>query len=99
MEALRDIADELITALAPLIDAAQDPSKLQALLADLGWTPNAPPQPLRDLVSAGAELVELIGADDQSFQASNAIDAVKRLAEAINAIANNPDNAFPSGVD
>jgi hypothetical protein len=98
MDALRDIVDELITALAPVIDAAQDPARLQALLADLGWTPNAAPQPLRDLVSAGADLVTAIGPDGQ-FESSKAIDAVKRLTEAIDAIANNPDNAFPAGVE
>jgi hypothetical protein len=43
--------------------------------------------------------VELIGADEGSFKAQQAIDAVKRLTEAINAIASNPDSAFPSGLD
>ena len=99
MDALRDITDELITALAPLIDAAREPQKLQALLADLGWTPNSVPQPLRDLALVGEELIELIGTGGESFDSAQAIDSVKRLTEAINAIANNPDNAFPSGVD
>jgi hypothetical protein len=98
MEALRDIVDELMTALSPVIDAAQEPAELQALLANLGWTPNSAPQPLRDLVSAGADLVQAIGTDG-NFETSKAIDAVKRLTEAINAITNNPDNAFPAGVD
>src|SRR4030095_13097409 len=99
MDALRDIFDELIMALAPLIDAAQDPRKLQALLADLGWAPTSAPQPLQDLAAVGAELVNLIGADASAIESQQAIDAVKRLTEAINAIGGNPDSAFPSGVD
>lgn len=97
-EALRDIASELTTALAPLIDAARDADALKALLSDLGWTPNSLPQPLLDIAASGAELVELI-AEGESASGERLIAAVKRLVQAIAAIRNLPDAAFPTGLD
>ena len=83
-EALRDICDELIAALAPLVNASQDPEELLFLLADLGWTPASAPQPLQDLAQAGSKLIDTFGSDPNIDSAIEAIDSVKRLIEAIN---------------
>ena len=99
LEALRDIIDELIAALGPLVDAAQDPEELKAVLADLGWTPNSAPQPLLELAQAGAELVGTIGSDTEEISPAQALGSVKRLVDAINAIRTKPDGAFPSEID
>lgn len=99
VEAFRDILDEVIAALGPLVDAARDPQDLMTLLADLGWTPNSAPQPLHDLAQAGAELIALIGADPAGIPALQAIDAVKRLVDAVNAIQSKPGALFPGGID
>jgi Family of unknown function (DUF6603) len=99
MEALRQIADELIAALAPLVDGARDPEKLQSLLAQLGWTPNSVPQPVRDALASGARLLDVIGSGADPIEAAEVVALVTRLAAAVNAIANSPDNAFPGGID
>ena len=99
MDTLRQIADEVIEALAPLVDAAQDPEKLQGLLANLGWTPNAVPQPVREALASGASLLDLIGSGAEPIDSVEAVARVTRLAAAVNAIANSPDNAFPGGID
>ena len=99
MEALRQIADELIEALAPLVDAARDPEKLQGLLAELGWTPNSVPQPVREALASGARLLDVIGSGADPIESAEVVALVTRLAAAVNAIANSPDNAFPGGID
>ncbi len=99
MDALRRITDELIAALAPLIDAARDPEKLQGLLAELGWTPNSVPQPVREALASGASLLDVIGSGADTIESPEAVARVTRLAAAVNAIANSPDNAFPGGID
>jgi len=99
MDALRQVADELIAALAPLVDAARDPEKLQGLLAELGWTPNSVPQPIREALTSGARLLDVIGSGADPIESPEAIALVTRLAAAVNAIATSPDNAFPGGVD
>src|SRR5262245_30680341 len=99
MNALRQIADELVAALAPLLDGAQDPEALRALLSELGWTPTSVPQPVREALAAGAGVLNAIGPEAESIDASEAIARVTRLAAAINAIANSPDGDFPGGLD
>ena len=99
MDALRQITDELIAALAPLIDAARDPEKLQGLLAALGWTPNSVPQPVREALASGASLLDVIGSGADTIESPEAVARVTRLAAAVNAIASSPDNAFPGGID
>src|SRR5688572_1977625 len=105
MEALRQIIKELIAALTPLIDAAHDPNALEALFKDLGWTPtsavNLPPE----LTQAGSSLVNLNASINVSDGAevdipiTDLVNAIKRLVDAINAIRNIPDGAFPAGID
>jgi hypothetical protein len=99
MDALRRIADELIEALAPLIDAARDAENLQRLLADLGWTPNSVPHPVRDALASGASLLDVIASGADPLESPEAVAGVTRLAAAVNAITNSPDNAFPGGID
>ncbi|MFN8059514.1 MAG: DUF6603 domain-containing protein [Vicinamibacterales bacterium] len=99
MDALRRITDELIEAFAPLIDAAQDPEKLQVLLAALGWTPNSMPEPVRGALASGAGLLDVIRSGADPIESPEAVARVTRLAAAVNAIANSPDNAFPGGID
>jgi hypothetical protein len=99
MDALRQITDEFVAALAPLIDAAQDPEKLQDLLAELGWTPHSVPQPVREALASGASLLDVIGSGADLIESPEAVARLTRLAAAVNAIANSPDNAFPGGID
>jgi hypothetical protein len=98
-DAIAIICAEFMEALAPLINAADDPDKLIALLAELGWTPNSVPKPLQDLADAGADLIDLIGTDPAALDTTDALGKVAQLLNAINAIVNNPDGAFPSGID
>src|SRR5690349_14613568 len=98
MNALRQITDELVAALAPLLDGAHDPEALRALLSELGWTPNSVPQPVRDALTAGAGLLDALGPDSENIDASDALARVTRLVAAINAIANSPDGDFPGGL-
>ncbi len=98
-DALAIICSEFMEALAPLINAADDPTRLQALLAELGWTPNSVPRPLQALADAGAELIDLIGTDPADLDATDAFGKIAQLINAIIAIANNPDAAFPGGID
>jgi hypothetical protein len=97
-DTLRSLLDEVILAFAALVDAARDPAALQELLADLGWAPLAPPQPLLALAGAGADLVDLIGADEE-VSSTRALAAIRRLVEAVNALETQPDAAFPPGLD
>lgn len=99
MEALRDITQEIIDALAPLVDASGDPEKLLILLAELGWTPNSVPQPLQELAQAGSKLIATLDADPSGINAIEALDSIVRLSQAIDAIRNKPNGAFPSGID
>ena len=99
IKALSDIIDEMILALGPLVDATQDSQMLSGLLAKLGWTPNSVPRPLIELASAGSDLVNIIGSDPGEVSPEQAIDSVKRLVDAINAIRTLPDTDFPSGID
>ncbi|MBC7810812.1 MAG: hypothetical protein H7175_06685, partial [Burkholderiales bacterium] len=98
MEALREIIKQLIAALTPLIDAAHDPDALEALLKDLGWSPtsavNLPPE----LTQSGSSLVSVNGAEVE-LPITELVSAIKRLVDAINAIRNIPDGAFPAGID
>src|SRR4029450_9945522 len=99
MEALRQIADELIAALAPLVAAARDPERLQGLLSELGWTPNSVPQPLREALASGARLLDVLGSGADAIESVEAVALITRLAAAVNAIANRSDNSFPGGLD
>jgi hypothetical protein len=98
-DALAVICAEFIEALAPLINAAEDPDKLLALLSELGWTPNSVPKPLQALADAGADLIDLIGTDSGALDTTDALGEVAQLINAIIAIASNPDAAFPGGID
>lgn len=93
IEALRKFIEELIAALGPLVDATQDPEEIKALLADLGWNVNSAPEPFRNLAVAGSELVGMIGSDPETISTIQALDAVKRFLNAINALQN---AAFPA---
>lgn len=98
-EALRGVIDEVILAFGPLVDATQDPDALRGLLADLGWTPASVPQPLSELASAGSDLSNVISAASEDVSTIQALMAVGRLVEAIDAIRTKPDAAFPAGID
>ncbi|MGB9329249.1 MAG: DUF6603 domain-containing protein [Steroidobacteraceae bacterium] len=98
-DALSIICSEFMEALAPLINAAEDPDALLGLLADLGWTPNSVPKPLQALADAGADLIDLIGTDPDDLDTTDALGKVAQVITAINAIVNNPDATFPGGID
>jgi hypothetical protein len=97
--ALRGLIDEVILALGPLIDAAQDPQSLKSLLADLGWTVESVPQPLLELAAAGSDLASIIGSDSSEGSPAHAIQSIKRLVDAINAVRTKPDSDFPTDID
>jgi hypothetical protein len=99
-EALQTIIDEMVTLLAPVVDAAEDPVKLQQLMTDLGWSPASPPTALLSLADAGADLVESIGAEDgDGFDSSRLLQDIARIVSAINAIAASSDGDLPGGID
>jgi hypothetical protein len=98
-EALSQIGDEFLEILAPLVNAVGDEAELQALLAELGWTPNSVPRPLQTLADAGADLIDMIGTDPANLDVTQLLAKVAQLINAINAIAANPDSAFPGGID
>ena len=97
--ALRGLVDEMLDALAPLVDAAGDPDALTFLLSELGWTPASIPKPLSDLAAAGSKLVGLLEADPDSVTLPQALDAIAALVTAIDTIRAQPDAAFPTGID
>lgn len=99
LEALRDIIDEVILALGPLVDSAHDPEELIDILADLGWTPSSVPRPLVELAAAGKDLVSMIGTDLEGIPLDKAFTSVKQLVDAIHAISAKPEDAFPNGID
>src|SRR5438128_888923 len=98
-EALEQICNEFLEILAPLVSAAADEAELQSLLAEIGWTPNSLPRPLQILADAGADLIDMIGADPGSLEVTQLLSNISQLINAINAIATNPDSAFPAGID
>jgi hypothetical protein len=99
-EALRDIVDEFVAILAPVVGAAQDPAKLQRLLTDLGWSPDSLPAALVDLADAGADLVESIAADaSDGFDSSRLLEDIGRIVLAIKSIASKADSELPAGID
>ena len=99
IEALLPAVDEVVVALAPLIEAADSPDQLRWLLSELGWTPASIPHPLADLASAGSDLVNVIDTDADITTVQQSLAAVGSLLAAINEISQAPDAAFPSGVD
>jgi hypothetical protein len=98
-EALRPVIDEVVLALAPLMEAVRAPEKMLWLLSELGWTPGSVPQPLADLATAGSDLVGLVGADPDATSTPEVFGAVGKLVVAIDEIRTMPDSAFPSGLD
>ena len=99
IEALRAAVDEVVLALAPLMQAAGDPEKMLWLLSELGWTPDSVPQPLADLAIAGSDLLGLVGADPDATSTPEVFAAVGKLVAAIDEIRTMPDTAFPSKLD
>jgi hypothetical protein len=96
---LGNIIDEAVLAVERFVDFAQDPVALKAFLEEFGWTPDSLPKPVADLAGASASLVEVITSEDTETSLSQALSAIKKLVDAVNAIRSNPDNAFPSGID
>ncbi|HKE93515.1 MAG TPA: DUF6603 domain-containing protein [Povalibacter sp.] len=95
IEALRTLCDEVILTLAPLVDATRDPQRLIDVLQDLGWPAQSAPAPLLDVGTAGADMVNTIGSDPEEFSITQRIASIRKLIDAINAIAAAPDAAFP----
>ena len=96
---LRGLVDEMVLVLAPLVEAAQAPDELVALLAALGWTVASIPAPLLELATAGSELLDVIGATPEDVPTAQVLDAIGSLATAVVEIEAAPDTAFPSSVD
>jgi hypothetical protein len=96
---LRGLVDEMVLVLAPLVEAAQAPDQLVALLAALGWTVASIPAPLLELATAGSELLDAIGATPEEVPTAHVLDAIGSLATAVVEIEAAPDTAFPSSVD
>ena len=99
LDAIRGLVDEMALVLAPLIEAAQAPDDFVALLARLGWTASSISAPLADLATAGADLVAALDADDDAVTTEMLLSAIAKLVDAIEAIRNQPDSAFPGTVD
>jgi hypothetical protein len=98
-EPLRDVIDEMVLVLAPLVAAAQSPGEATRLLADLGWTVASVPPPLLELADAGSDLLDLLGSEPDEVEAIQALAAIGRLAAAIDAIRTRPESDFPGSVD
>lgn len=96
---LGNIIDEAVSAVERFVDLSQDPVALKTFLGEFGWTPDSLPKPIADLATASASLVEVITSDDSETSFPQALSAIKKLVDAVNAIRTNPDNAFPSGID
>ena len=99
IEALLPVVEEVVLALAPLLEAADSPDQARWLLSELGWTPASIPHPIVDLAAAGSDLVNVISSDADVATAQQSLAAVGGLLAAINEISQGPDAAFPSGVD
>src|SRR5262245_15987004 len=96
-ETLRPFCDEVICVFGPLVDAARTPATLLDTLSDLGWELSSAPAPLSDLATAGADLIDAIGAE--TISVTDIIASIKRLIDAVSAIAAAPDTAFPADID
>src|SRR4051812_5405109 len=99
MEALRDFIADVILAFGSLVYTAQDPQKLEELLAEFGWAASSVPQPLLELSTAGSELMDTIQSDPGEVSLTQAIGSLKPLTDAIRAISTRSDGDFPSGID
>ena len=98
-EALRGVIDEVVLALAPLVDAAQAPEDFTRLLAELGWTVASIPRPLLDLATAGSSLLDALGSEPGELPTVQLLTSIGGLVSAIDAIRAQPDSAFPADVD
>jgi len=98
-EALRGVIDEMVVALAPLVEAAQAPEDFMRLLAELGWTPASVPRPLLDLAVAGSSVLDALGSEPGEIPTAQLLAAIGLLAAAIDAVGAQPDSAFPDGLD
>jgi hypothetical protein len=98
-DALRGLIDEMVLVLAPLVEAAQAPGDFTRLLADLGWSVPSIPAPLRDLATAGANLINGLSAGPGEIPTQQVLADITRLVGAIDAIRTKPDSAFPTGID
>ena len=97
---LSNIIDEAIAAVEHLIDIAQDPEALRVFLGEFGWTPQSLPQPLANVATTGAALLDAISSySGDAASVAQALSAIKNLVTAINAIVSQPDTAFPAGID
>src|ERR1700761_435552 len=99
LEALQSVIDGMATALQPLGAVAGDDAAFIALLAEMGWSVQAIPQPLAALPTACSDIVSLLDADPSTITPDQTIAAIKKVIDAIGAIASAPDAAFPVTVD
>jgi hypothetical protein len=98
-DALRGVIEEMVLALAPLVEAAQAPDDLMGLLAELGWTAASVPPPLLDLTTAGASLLDALGSEPGELSTAQVLASIGSLVGAIDAIRTRPDSEFPDGLD
>lgn len=95
---LRDLVDEVVLALDPLLGAVENPQKLKLLLADLGWTVSSVPQPFAEIAETASALEEALGSGAE-LPLDQTLAEVKHLVDAINAIRASPESAFPPEID
>ncbi|SHN13495.1 DUF6603 domain-containing protein [Rhizobacter sp. OV335] len=98
-ELLRGLIDDVVLALAPLVEAAHEPDACIALLRELGWATASVPAPLQALAAAGAGLLDALAAEPGERSGAGLLASIAPLVNALQAIGTQPDSAFPDSVD
>jgi hypothetical protein len=94
------VAEELASALLPLVDALASPDNFQAFLVELGWSLTTPPPSVQALSGPVAGVAPVVGGGGvDSGSAPVVIAAIRAFLTATGAIQGEPAGSFPPGFD
>jgi hypothetical protein len=97
IDALRDLAYELLAALADVAAIASDRDIFIAHMRELGWDAAAIPAPFLSLATAGERIIELLSAEDFEDEAVlGMLETAVRVVDAVHTLQTTPVPAFPS---
>jgi hypothetical protein len=97
IDALQDLADEFLNALADVAVVASDEDIFVGRMRELGWDAAAIPAPFLTLATAGERIIDLLSAEDFEDQAVlGLLETVVRVVDAVHRLQTTPLPAFPS---
>ena len=97
VEALRDLANIFLSALADAAVLASDEDVFVGRMRELGWDADAIPGPFKALATAGDSLITTLSAEDlEDISVVELLKALARIITAIRALEAAPQANFPS---